>query len=452
MWQRTPRILVVGGGHVGMFAALRLQRRLRRGEARVTVADLDSYMTYQPFLPEAAAGNIEPRHVVVSLRRVLPSCEVLSGRVENVHLGSRTARFQPAAGPARHLEYDYLVFAPGSISRTLPIPGLAQCGIGFKTLEEAIHLRNRVLAQLDLAVSTTDERVRRRALTFLFVGGGYAGVEALAELEDMAADACRYFPGVARRDMRWTLVEATGRILPEVGPEMARWTAQQLRRRGIEVRLGTRLESAVDHHIILSDGDEFDAGTLVWTAGVKPHPLCASGDLPLDEKGRVKVDPFLTVEGTRFAFAAGDCAAVPDLTRPGETTPPNAQHAVRQAARLADNLVATLRGGCRRPYAHRDTGSVASLGLYRGVANVHGHELRGYPAWLLHRVYHLSKVPTLDKKSRVLADWVMGFFFRREIVPLGAMQDPRQEFEYAARTARQEAAERVLARPGIRTG
>ncbi|WP_424534446.1 NAD(P)/FAD-dependent oxidoreductase [Sphaerisporangium viridialbum] len=448
MRQRIPRVLVVGGGYVGMFTALRLQRRLRRDEARVTVVDLDSYMTYQPFLPEAAAGSVEPRHVVVFLRRVLPRCEILSGRVTRVDLASRTADFEPYGGPGRRLEYDYLVFAPGSVSRTLPIPGLAECGIGFKTLEEAIHLRNHVLAQLDLVASTTDDRVRRRALAFVFVGAGFAGVEALAELEDMAAEACRYFPAIKPWDMRWMLVEATDKILPEVGPEMGRWTAEQLRGRGIEVRTETLLRSAENHHIVLSDGDEFDADTLVWTAGVKPNPLVRSGDLPLDSHDRVKVDPCLVVEGTTFAFAAGDCAAVPDLTRPGETTAPNAQHAVRQAGRLADNLIATLRGERRKPYVHKSVGSVASLGLYRGVANVYGHQVRGFPAWLLHRAYHLSKIPTFNKKTRILVDWTLGFFFKREIISLGAMQDPRQEFELAARSGFWAPRERAPAHSG----
>ncbi|MFC4535700.1 NAD(P)/FAD-dependent oxidoreductase [Sphaerisporangium dianthi] len=448
MTQRIPHVLVVGGGAVGMLAARRLQKRLRKGEARVTVVDLDSYMTYQPFLAEAAAGSVEPRHVVVFLRRVLPGCQVLSGRITQVELASRTARFEPYAGPARTLDFDYLVFAPGSISRTLPVPGLAECGIGFKTLEEAIHLRNHVLARLDLAGSCTDEYVRRRALTFVFVGGGYAGVEALAELEDMAADACRYFRDVRPSDMRWILVEATGRILTEVGAEMGEWTARQLRRRGIEVRTGTRLESAVDHHIVLSDGDRFDADTLVWTAGVKPNPLTAASDLPLDARGRVKVDAGLLVDGTRFAFAAGDCAAVPDLTRPGQTTQPNAQHATRQAIRLADNLIATMRDLPRRPYRHRSAGSVASLGMFRGVANVYGYQLRGLPAWFLHRTYHLTKIPTVNKKARILMDWTLGLLFTREIVSLGAMLDPRQEFELAARTAHHDLQERSPATSG----
>lgn len=253
------RILIIGGGYVGMYAALRLQRELRRHEALITVVDADSYMTYQPFLPEAAAGNVEPRHVVVPLRRVLNRCRILNGWVVRVDPEARTVDLRPHGGPGRTLEYDLLVFAPGSVSRTLPIPGLAECGIGFKTLEEAIHLRNQVLSRLDLADSTTDETVRARALTFVFVGAGFAGVEALAELEDMARGACAYYPTIDPGDMRWFLVEATDRILPEVGPEMGRWTLEQLRSRGIDVRIRTRLRSAVDGHIVLDDGAEFDA-------------------------------------------------------------------------------------------------------------------------------------------------------------------------------------------------
>ncbi|MFD8556819.1 NAD(P)/FAD-dependent oxidoreductase [Streptosporangium canum] len=428
------RILIVGGGYVGMYVALRLQRKLRRGEARITVVNIDSYMTYQPFLPEAAAGSVEARHVVVSLRHVLHKCAILNGWVAGIDPVARTADLCLHEGPGRTLEYDVLVFAPGSISRTLPIPGLAESGIGFKSVEEAIHLRDHVLGQLDLAESTTDRAVRAKALSFVFVGAGYAGVEALAELEDMARDVCRYYPTVDPGDMRWLLVEASDRILPEVGPEMGRWTLEQLRGRGIDVRLDTRLNSAVNGHIVLDDGTEFDADTLVWTAGVKPNPLVYASGLPLDDKSRVKASADLIVEGFPDVFTAGDCAAVPDLTKPGEMCAPNAQNAVRQARTLADNVVATLRGRARRPYRHAYAGSVATLGLHKGVAQIYGRKFRGLPAWFMHRTYHLSRVPTVNKKVRVLTDWTLGLFFKREIVSLGAISDPRQEFELAIRT------------------
>ncbi|URM95825.1 NAD(P)/FAD-dependent oxidoreductase [Actinomadura madurae] len=440
--QRTRQIVIVGGGYVGMYTALRLQKKLRgelrRGEVGVTVIDPQSYMTYQPFLPEAAAGNLEPRHVVAPLRKVLKRCRVVNGFVTRIDHASRRLTIRPAGAstagvPERDIDYDMLVVALGSISRTLPIPGLADCGIGFKTVEEAIFLRNHVLHQLDIAASNPgDEDVRRRALTFVFVGAGFAGIEAMAELEDMARDACKWYPTIDAGEMRWMMVEATDRILPEVGPEMGRHTADALRRRGIEVKLETLLKSAEKRRIVLSDGEEFDAGTLVWTAGVKPHPVVRESDLPLDDKGRVKTTAELTVDGLEHVYAAGDNAAVPDLTGKGEFTAPNAQHAVRQAKRLGDNIAADVRGKPRKPYRHAYVGSVASLGLHKGVANVYGVKLRGLPAWVMHRTYHLSRMPTVNRKFRITMDWTLALFFQREIVSLGELEWPRQEFELAA--------------------
>ncbi|WP_433467220.1 NAD(P)/FAD-dependent oxidoreductase [Spirillospora sp. CA-128828] len=440
--ERTKQIVIVGGGYVGMYTALRLQKKLRgelrRGEVAVTVIDPQSYMTYQPFLPEAAAGNLEPRHVVAPLRKVLNRCQIVNGFVTRIDHASRRVTVRPAGSetagvPERDIGYDLLVVALGSISRTLPIPGLADCGIGFKTVEEAIFLRNHVLHQLDIAASNAgDEEVRRRALTFVFVGAGFAGVEAMAELEDMARDACKWYPAIDQREMRWLMVEATDRILPEVGPEMGRWTTEALRRRGIEVKLNTLLKSAEKRRIVLSDGEEFQAGTLVWTAGVKPHPVLKDSDLPLDDKNRLKATAELTVDGLDHVYAAGDNAAVPDLTATGDFTAPNAQHAVRQAKRLGDNIVADLRGRPRKPYRHAYVGSVASLGLHKGVANVYGLKLRGLPAWVMHRTYHLSRMPTANRKFRITMDWTLALFFQREIVSLGELEWPRQEFELAA--------------------
>jgi NADH dehydrogenase len=430
---QRPHILIVGGGYVGMYAALRLQRRLRRGEASITVVDPQSYMTYQPFLPEAGAGNLEPRHVVVPLRRVLRRCNVLGGRITSVDHARRVARFQPHQGPAVDLSYDVLVVAPGSIARTMPIPGLRERGIGFRTVAEAIYLRNHVLAQLDAAASTRDPAIRRRALTFLFVGGGYAGIEAMAELEDMARDAVRFYDGISATDMRWVMVEAAGRILPEVSEDLGRYTLRELRKRAIEVRLDTKVVSLAGGHVVLSDGDEFEAETVVWTAGVRPHPLLEATDLPLDEKKRVRCSSTLQVLGVADAWAAGDCAAVPDLSAdaPGTFTSPSAQHAVRQAKRLADNVIASLRGEPVRDYRHAYVGSVASLGLRKGVAEVYGVKLRGLPAWFMHRTYHMTRMPTTNRKVRVVADWTLALFFHREIVSLGSFENPRRAFEEA---------------------
>ncbi|GAA0964673.1 NAD(P)/FAD-dependent oxidoreductase [Actinocorallia libanotica] len=436
----APHVLIVGGGYVGLYTALSLQKKLKselkRGDVRVTIVDPQSYMTYQPFLPEAAAGNLSPRHVVVPLRRVLPKIDIVTARVTELSHAERWAIIQPVEGPPQRISYDYLVMAAGSVSRTLPIPGLAENGIGFKTIGEAIHLRNHVLAQLDIAASTDDLEVRKRALTFVVVGGGFAGVEALAEMEDMARDAIRMYPNLRSDDMRWVMVEASDRILPEVGPELGRWTAEQLRGRGIEVKLKTFLTSAVDKQIELSDGENFPTNTLVWTAGAKANPLAKSTDLPIDERGRVKGNEYLQIEGTVRAFTAGDNAAIPDLTKEGEFCAPNAQHAVRQAKVLAENLVAALRGKALKPYRHAYVGSVAGLGLHKGVAHVYGIKQRGIAAWFMHRTYHLSRVPTFNRKVRVVADWTLALFFKRETISLGSIEQPREEFVLAAASDR----------------
>ncbi|MDW8809965.1 NAD(P)/FAD-dependent oxidoreductase [Streptomyces scabiei] len=442
MVKEPMRILIVGGGYVGLYTALRLQRQLKpelgRGDVEIVVVSPDPYMTYQPFLPEAAAGSISPRHVVVPLRRVLNHCKVVIGEATAINHAKRIATLDTLATEeegteAEQLAYDELVLAPGSVSRTLPIPGLADYAIGFKTVEEAIGLRNHVIEQMDIASSTRDPAIRDAALTFVFVGGGYAGVEALGELEDMARYTARYYHNVKPEDMKWILVEASDRILPEVGEEMGRYTVTELRRRNIDVRLHTRLDSCADRVAVLSDGARFPTRTVVWTAGVKPHPVLAATDLPLNERGRLKCTPELTVEGVDHAWAAGDAAAVPDVTaEPGRETAPNAQHAVRQARALGDNIARSLRGQPLEKYAHKYVGSVASLGLHKGVAHVYGRKLKGYPAWFMHRVYHLSRVPTFNRKARVLAEWTLSGLFKREIVSLGSLEHPRAEFELAA--------------------
>ncbi|PZS20429.1 MAG: NADH dehydrogenase FAD-containing subunit [Pseudonocardiales bacterium] len=428
------RILIVGGGYVGMYTALGLQKKLSRGAAEITVVEPQSNMTYQPFLPEAAAGNVEPRHVVVPLRKVLRKCTVVTGAVSAIEHARKVVTVQPSEGESYELGYDLLVVCPGSISRLLPIPGLAEHGIGFKTIGEAIYLRNHVLSCLDLAASTNDPDQRRKALTFVFVGGGYAGVEAMAELQDMARYALRYTPGVDLTDMRWVLIEAASRIMPEVSVRLSSYTVDRLTERDIDVRLNTRLESAEGGRIRLSDGEEFDAETLVWTAGVKANPMLQQTDLPLDDTGRLPCAANLTVKGVTGVFAAGDCAAVPDLSKkdPHALCGPSAQHAVRQSKTLAANVISTVHGGTLRDYRHKFAGSVASLGLYRGVAEIYGIKLRGPLAWFMHRTYHVSRMPTFNRKVRVLADWTAALLFRREVVSLGQLQQPRTEFEQAA--------------------
>ena len=431
----TQRILVVGAGHVGLYAALRLSKKLNQRQAEVVVVDPQPHMTYQPFLPEAAAGNLSPRHSVVPLRRELKRCRIVSGEVTRIEHARKTVTIQPIEGPPTEMTYDHIIVAPGSVSRTLPVPGLREQGIGFKTIGEAIYLRNHVLDRLDVAAITPDPQIRQRSLTFVFVGGGYAGIEALAEMEDMVRSALTYYPELRQEEVRFVLVEATRRILPEVGPDMGAYTARQLAARGIDIRLDTRLESCVDGEIKLSDGAAFPADTLVWTAGVKPSPMLDLTDLPRGPRGHVNCLPTLQVaDGDQVlegAWSAGDCAQVPDLTKPpGAWCSPSAQHAVRQAARMADNIVAVVRGGQPQVYKHKYAGSVAGLGLYKGVAAVYGIKLKGFPAWLMHRTYHMSRIPSFNRKVRVVADWTLAFLLRREVVALGQLHTPRDEFTH----------------------
>jgi NADH dehydrogenase len=424
------RILFVGGGYIGMYAALELQELLRDG-AYLTLVNPENFMLYQPFLPEVASGNIEPRHVVVPLRQVLRRARIVVGEAVEIEHEGRTATVRTEDGESLRLDYDVVVVGAGSRSRVLPIPGLAELGIGFKSVAEAIYLRNHVIGRLDAAAGTPDAERRRAALTFVFVGGGYAGVEALAELEDMASAAMRFYPQLRRDDMRWVLVEAADTILPEIGRDLAAYVRRHLEERGIAVWLGTQLESAEGGMMRLSNGERFRAETLVWTAGVAPEPVARRSSFPVDERGRVLVDEFLRVQGVKDAWAAGDNAAIPDLVT-GGTAPPTAQHALREARRLARNVAASLSDGELQPFRHRNLGQLASLGRYKGAAKVLGVRLTGFPAWWLHRTYHILMMPTLARKSRIVADWTVGLVFPRDIAQLGSLENPRGSFERAA--------------------
>ena len=449
---RPPRVVIAGGGYVGFCTARALRSRLGTDQVEIAIIDPRPYMTYQPFLPEVAAGSIQPRHVIASHRRSLAGCTILTGSVAGIDHASRTVTIAPPVPGSTHEEgapyqigYDHLVLALGAEARTLPIPGLAEQALGFKQVEEALALRNRVLSRIEDAASTWDAERRRRLLTFVFVGGGFAGVEAIAELEDMARALVATVDSVEQADVRFILVEGSRRILPELTEELSGYGLEQLRERGIDVRLNTFLNSCVDGHVVLSDGTEFDADTIVWTAGVKAAPvLQTASDLPIDARGRVTALPTLQVarDGAPVegAWAAGDCAAVPDLTSedPEATCAPTAQHAVRQAKLLADNLVAVLAAGDEngvplKSYAHTNLGTVASLGIGKGVARIMGRDLRGFTAWTAHRGYHVYAMPTLNRKVRIMMDWLAAVVFRRDLASFGSVAAPGAAFAQAAR-------------------
>jgi NADH dehydrogenase len=376
-------------------------------------------MLYTPMLPEAASGSLEPRHVVVPIRMMCPHAELLLGRAGELDEDRRTVAVETAVGSVT-VRYEQLVLALGSVARTLPIPGLAEYGLGFKTLADAIWLRNHVLQQLELAAAAKPEDAKRH-LSFVFVGAGYAGVEALAELADLVRDALRFYPVLRGMRQRWVLVDAAPKILSEIPSRLGEYATKELWKRGVDIRVSTTLESADAHGVTLSDGSYLETETLVWTAGVRPHPLLADLGLPLDERGRVLVDSTLRVEDRPNVWALGDCARVPNETTPGRPDPPTSQHALRQARRLAKNL-----RGERKPYRYRMLGQVATLGRHKGIADVLGLRLRGFPGWFVTRTYHLYQLPLLSRKLRVVTDWTVALFFRRDIAELSMLGYPER--------------------------
>jgi len=418
-----PNILIAGAGYVGLHTALRLQRRLRRGEATITLVNPENFMLNAPLLPEVASGMLEPRQAVVPLRNVLSACRIVTGHVRAVDRGRQVATVETVAGDRVEMPYDQLVVALGSVTAVIPVPGLGDHAVGFRTLGEALYLHNEVLALLERAASTTDPVERAAALTFVFVGAGYAGVEAVAELQHMAASTASWLPTIRPSDQRWIIIDAADRILAAADPRLARYAEGVLRERGIEVRVDTRVERVDGRRVELSDGEEIDAGLLVWSTGARPDPLLRELDLPLDDEGRVCVRTTLQVEGIPNTWAGGDCAAVPDLMA-GGLCPPTAQYALRQAALLADNLVAALRGEAPKPFAHRNRGEFITLGRYAGAARVLNKTVYGLIPWLLRRLYYLTTVPGLDRKSRLLADWTTSLAFPRDVVSLGSAREP----------------------------
>ena len=406
--------LVVGGGFAGGWVARYL------GKRGATIVSPENSMLFTPLLPEAASGTLEPRHVVVPLRQMCPHAELVLGSATSIDFATNSVQVD-ALDARVSVRYRELVVALGSISRALPIPGLAEHALGFKNLADAIFLRNHVLQRLEAADAATIEAHRRAELTFVFVGAGYAGVEALAELSDLVRDALRHYPSLRGEPQRWVLVDAAPKILPEIPSRLGEYAARQLTKRGMEIHVGTTLESVEADAATLSNGDRIPTHTVVWTAGVKANPVLSQFGLPLDERGRVKVDGTLRVEGHEHVWALGDGAAVPNLATPDAVDPPTSQHALRQARRLAKNL-----SGEQKPYRYRMLGQVATLGRYKGIADVLGLRLTGFLGWFVTRTYHLYQLPLLSRKLRVVTDWTTSLFFRRDIAELSMLGHPNR--------------------------
>jgi NADH:ubiquinone reductase (H+-translocating) len=415
------RVVILGAGFAGSYVARLLGKRAP--ELDVTLIDPRNYMLYTPLLPEAASGTVEPRHAVVPVRVMCPEARLLLGRATAVDLDARTVSVRPAEGDPFEVGFDTLVVALGAISRTAPVPGLVEHAVGFKTIAEAIHLRNHVLQQLELAATVDDPAERARRLTFVFVGGGYAGVEAMAELEDLVRDASRHYPTLRGVRRRWLLADAADHILNDLRGKLGDYAAEQLERRGFDLRLTTGLRSVDEHGVELSDGERVPAATVVWTAGVRPNPLVARLGLPLDERGRIVVDEHL--RAAPGVWALGDSTAVPNAAAGGATDPPTCQHALRQARALARNVAADARGEPLRTYRYRMLGQAATLGRHKGVFEALGtFRFRGFPGWWLTRTYHLYQLPLMSRRMRVVSDWTVGLFFRRDVVELGSLGQP----------------------------
>jgi NADH dehydrogenase len=400
-------ILVLGGGFAGSYVARRL------GPGGATIVNPQNFMLYTPLLPEAAAGTIEPRHVTVPLRTMAPHADLLMGSAVALDPERRTVQVASEAGSFT-VEYEDLVVALGAVTRMPSVPGLREHSLSVKDVGDAIRLRNQVLRQIELA--DADPASAERRLSFVFAGAGFAGVETVAELQELVAGALRRHPRLAGVEPQWLLVDPSERILGQTPDGLARFAARTLERRGVEILTGTRLAAVDAAGAVLSDGRRVAGDTVVWTAGVTPNPLLVQLGLPLDERGRVAVDETLRVVGAPHVWALGDCAAVPNEATPGETDPATCQHALRQARRLARNL-----RGTPRPYRYRTRGQMATLGRRHGIAVVGKLRVRGLPGWLIARGYHVLQLPFASRRARVLADWTVAALFRRDVAELSVV-------------------------------
>ncbi|ADB51265.1 NAD(P)/FAD-dependent oxidoreductase [Conexibacter woesei] len=418
-------IVIAGGGFGGYYAARTLEKQLPQHSARITLVNDVNFMLFTPLLPGAAAGTLEPRHVVVPLREQLKRTDLWLGHVTGADPGRNQLVVDSLDGRRHELHYDQLVVALGSISRTLPIPGLAEHAVGFKTLSEAIALRNRVITMLEIAETVHDAEQRAEFLTFVFVGAGYAGLEGIAELQDFVTDVIDLYPRCRVQGVRFMLVEARDRVMPEVAPRLADFAQRELRGRGIEIRTNTTVEALDERSVTLKGGEVVPARTVAWTAGVKPHPVVARLGLPLERGGRIEVDQTMRVRGHDDVWAIGDAAAIPDPARKGELSPPTAQHAIRQGRRVARNVAAELGAGGRvRPFTYKTKGVFVDMGRHQAVASTMGIRWRGFPAWFLARTYHLANMPGWHRKSRLVVDWTVSLLFPRDTSELGQIGNP----------------------------
>jgi NADH:ubiquinone reductase (H+-translocating) len=413
---RRPRVVIAGGGFGGLYAALELERALARGAGiDVTLVNKDNFFLFTPMLHEVAASDIDITNIVSPVRALLRRVHFIQGDIEAIDTGRRV--ISVAHGAHRHshdLSYDCLVVALGSTTNFHGLPGLEQHALTMKTLGDAIHLRNKVIAHLEEADVEADPELRRTLLTFVVAGGGFAGVETAASVYDFVLDSLRFYPNLRKEDVRLALVHSGQVLLPELGPELGQYAQQKLRARGLDVITGARVASVTHAAVSLSTGATVASRFVVWTAGTSPNPLLGSITANLSN-GRLMVNEHLEVQGADRVWALGDCAAVPNAAT-GGLQPPTAQHALREGRVAARNVLAALGHGRRTAFHFGGLGQLAAIGKRTGVAKVFGVRFSGFPAWWLWRTVYLLKLPRFEKKLRVAFDWTLDLFFSKDIV------------------------------------
>jgi NADH dehydrogenase len=413
----VTRIVILGGGFAAVGAAQRLEKILRPGEAEVTLISRENFSLFTPMLPEVSSGALDSRHIVTPIRAQLRRTHFILADVTGIDLAAREVSYtHTLTGSSERRPYDYLVITTGASTSTFNLPGVAERVFALKTLEDAATLRNRFIWLLELA-DDADESERRKLLTLVVVGGGFTGVETAGEMVELFHSVGRFYPRVRRDDVRIVLIEGGATLLPGLPARMGSYAEKFLRRRGVDVMTGNGVRGADDDGIELANGRRIETHTIVWSAGVKPRLLPGSEALPRAKNGAILANADLSVSGFPGIWTCGDCAAIPDGT--GKYYPPTAQHAIREAPLLADNLVATMRGKPTRAFHYTSLGMMASLGARKAVAQLPGDRvLTGFLAWFLWRTYYLARLPGLDRKLRVAFDWTLELLFPRDISEL----------------------------------
>lgn len=413
------RVVVIGGGFAGFHAAKRLTRLCSASELEVVLINPTDYFLYAPLLPEVAAGILEPRHVSISLPAALPGARIVLGNVHGIDLEAKQIDYVDAEDGTHRIGFDMAVLSVGSVNKLLPIPGVTEHAHGFRTIPEALYLRDHVVRQLALAAATDDQSERDSRCTFVVIGAGYTGTEVAAHGPTLSAAVASRHKQLQGQRIRWLLLDVAARVLPGLDRRLSATADTVLRERDVDVRTRTSIAQADSSGVTLDSGERVPCHTVVWCVGMRPDPLVNSLDAQTDQ-GRLVVDQKLRVPGHPDVFACGDAAAVPDTTRPGELTAMTAQHAVRQGKLAATNVAASLGSGRQRKYRHHDLGFVVDLGARNAAANPLGLPLSGRAAKTVTRGYHLASMP--ENRARVAADWLLDAVLPRHEVELGLVR------------------------------